>query len=121
MKDDKDKQVSLLADALDPDPKIVNVNRRCHLLKQKEGLVVVVNHSPWQWCSNSEEDRRIAAANLCLSGVAGPSEVVRALEVPRATLHRDRQRLLKGGLAAMVNLRTGPKGPIRVTRHLRGR
>jgi len=74
--------------------------------------VIWVHHAPWhRFLASSELDRRIVGANLAMTGLAKTVEVVEALGISRATLHRDRQRLAEGGLPALAAVRKGPKGP----------
>lgn len=100
----------------------VHLNDRV-LLEEVDGLCVVwVRHAAWhRFMPTNDLDRRIVGANLVVSGLARPSEVVRGLGINRDTLHRDRNRLLKGGLRELASLRCGPRGPSKVTPALRDR
>ncbi len=104
------------------EPDRIRLNRFVWL-DYDDGLCVVwVHHAPWhRFVANSELDRRIAGANLVMAGLAKTVEVVEALGLSRATLHRDRQRLAEGGLPALAELRRGPKGPIKAKPQLRAR
>jgi Transposase protein/CENP-B N-terminal DNA-binding domain len=92
-------------------------------LEQEDGLCVVwVHYAPWhRFVLSSELDRRIVGANLVMAGLAKTVEVVEALGMSRATLHRDRQRLAEGGLPALAQMRKGPKAPTKATPQLRAR
>lgn len=103
-------------------PELVHLNRRVWLRYEDGWCVVWVHHAPWhRFVANSELDRRIVGANLVMAGLANTVDVVSALGISRATLHRDRQRLAEGGLPALAELRKGPKGPSKVDRNLRAR
>jgi len=92
-------------------------------LEEVDGICVVwVAHAPWhRFVSTSKLDRRIVGANLVLAGLARAVDVVRALGINRDTLHRDRKRLLEGGLPALASVRRGPQGPTKVTPALEAR
>lgn len=95
-------------------PEVVYLNHRVWLSYEDEWCVVWVHHAPWhRFVADSELDRRIVGANLVLGGLAKTVDVVSALGMSRATLHRDRQRLVEGGLVALAELRKGPKGPVK--------
>ena len=109
------------ADSQKPEEIVVHINKLAFLRTCGAGTIVFVNYHPWhRFTTDDALDLRFVAANLVCSGVAEPSEVVAALKVSRATLHRDRLRLEEGGLPAMVaGTARGPKGPTKVTRNLR--
>lgn len=92
-------------------------------LEEVDGICVVwVGRAPWhRFVSTNKLDRRIVGANLVLAGVARASDVVRALGINRDTLHRDRKRLLEGGLPALASLSRGPQGPSKATPALQAR
>lgn len=92
-------------------------------LQVEQGLCVVwVNHSPWyRFVADSTFDRRVVGANLVLAGLASTVEVVRGLGLSRATLHRDRQKLIDEGLRGLASVRRGSQGPTKVTPKLRAR
>lgn len=96
---------------IDLSSEIVHVNRAVWLETQDDLCIVRVHRTPWhRFVASSELDRRIVGANLVMAGLARTVEVVSALGISRATLHRDRALLLEGGLPALANLRRGPKG-----------
>lgn len=95
---------------IDLSPEIVWVNRAVWLETRDDLCVVCVHRTPWhRFVASSELDRRIVGANLVMAGLARTVEVVSALGISRATLHRDRGLLLEGGLPALASLRRGPK------------
>jgi len=104
------------------DNDVIYVNRWVWL-HYEDGLCVVwVHHAPWhRFVASSDLERRIVGANLVMAGLAKTVEVVDALGLSRATLHRDRQRLGEGGLPALVQVRKGPQGPTKATPQLRVR
>ena len=100
----------------------IQVSRSVWLETTDDLCVVWVHHAPWhRFVANSELDRRIVGANLAMTGLAKTVEVVEALGISRATLHRDRQRLAEGGLPALAAVRKGPKGPTKAGPRLCGR
>jgi len=113
---------SLPLDLSPGDPKVVYLNEHVWLRYEEHWCVVWVHHAPWhRFVASSVLDRRIVAANLVMAGLAKTVEVVSALGISRATLHRDRQRLAEGGLPALAQLRRGPKGPSKAHPQLRAR
>lgn len=99
-------------DPTSPTASITRLNRAVWLQREADLCVVWVHHTPWhRFVASSELDRRIVGANLVMAGLAKTVEVVGALDLSRATLHRDRQRLAEGGLPALAAIRKGPKGP----------
>jgi len=112
----------LLLELCAEDSKLAFVNARVWLRYEEELCVVWVHHAPWhRFVANSDLDRRIVGANLVMAGLAKTVDVVRALGISRATLHRDRQRLVEGGLPALAEIRKGPKGPTKARPQLRAR
>ncbi len=104
------------------DRQVVPVNEKVWLEEVDGFCVVWVAHAPWhRFETTNKLDRRITAANLVVAGLAKPIEVVRALGVNRATLHRDRKQLLEGGLPALASVKCGPKGPSKATPSLKAR
>lgn len=108
---------------ISPDnPEVVTLNHRVWLRYEEELCVVWVHHAPWhRFVANSDLDRRIVGANLVMAGLAKTVDVVSALGISRATLHRDRERLVEGGLPALAQLCKGPKGPTKARPQLRAR
>ncbi len=101
---------------------VVYFNHRVWLRCEDEWCVVWVHHAPWhRFVASSDLDRRIVGANLVMAGLAKTVDVVNALGISRATLHRDRQRLVEGGLPALAELRKGPKGPTKAHPQLHAR
>ena len=112
----------LSLDICPDNPEVVYLNHRVWLRYEEELCVVWVHHAPWhRFVANSDLDRRVVGANLVMAGLAKTVDVVSALGISRATLHRDRERLVEGGLPALAELRKGPKGPTRARPQLRAR
>ena len=109
--------------ALSSDDSDITFVNRSVWIRCEEGLCVVfVHHTPWhRFAADNELDRRIVGAHLVLAGLAKTVEIVQALGISRATLHRDRLRLAEGGLPALAELRKGPKGATKATPQLRAR
>lgn len=59
--------------------------------------------------------RRVAQAQIIALKLARPSELKAATQVGRTTLHRQQQRLKKDGVAGLVDEKSGPKGPRKLT------
>ena len=69
----------------------IHVSRSVWLETDEDLCVVWVHHAPWhRFLASSELERRIVGANLAMTGLARTVEVVEALGLSRATLHRDR-------------------------------
>jgi hypothetical protein len=104
------------------DRKIIRINANVSVEEIDDVCVVWVAQRPWhRFKATSKLDRRIVGANLVLAGLAKTVDVVRGLEINRDTLHRDRKRLLEGGLPALASVRRGPQGPSKATPALQTR
>lgn len=98
------------------------VSKQAWIERHEDLCVVWVNGAPWhRFATESKMDWRIAGANLVLADIATTVEVVRALDLNRDTLYRDRKRISEGGLPNLAAVRRGPKGPSKATPSLRAR
>lgn len=101
---------------------VTSLNPQVELQTEKALCVVWVNQAPWyRFVVDNAFDRRVVGANLVLAGLASTVEVVRGLGISRATLHRDRQKLMEEGLLGLATVRRGRQGPTKVTPKLRAR
>lgn len=101
---------------------ILRINNTVYLETTDGFCVVWVGFSAWhRFAATNKLDRRIVGANLVLAGLAKPLEVVRGLGINRDTLHKDRKRIMEGGIQAMASVRLGPKGPSKAGPELQAR
>ena len=95
---------------------IRSVNAQVWLETEDDLCVAWVHGAPWhRFVWSNALDRRVVGACLCLAGIAKAIDVVRAFDLNRDTLYRDRKRLSEGGLPAIASLRPGPNGPSKAT------
>ncbi len=79
------------------------------------GLVTVHGLATFAWDGADEAGRRLAAVQLVRLRAASQGQVARAFGVDPATVWRWDQALARGGVAALVPARRGPKGASKLT------
>ena len=85
------------------------------------GVVFVFGLATFTWSVGDEIGRRLAAVQLLKTKVASAIEVASAFAVTTVTLWRWGQCFTEAGVAGLVRVRSGPKGPSKLTEALRAR
>lgn len=84
------------------------VGDRCELVEDGDLVTVVVAGTPlMRFSAKDRVDRRIAAALLADVKAAPVGAILEAFNMDDATLWRDRERLLQGGVVAISRVRVG--------------
>ena len=92
------------------------------LLEGPDGCVVFVFGMATFSCAACDEaGRRLAVVQLVASKIATSQDVASAFGVSGVTLWKWGRDYTRGGVAALMRARTGPKGPIRLTAVLAAR
>jgi transposase-like protein len=76
------------------------------------GVVFVFGLATFSYAASDEAGRRLAAVQLVASKIATSLEVASAFGVSGVTLWKWGRDYTRGGVAALMRARTGPKGPI---------
>jgi transposase len=85
------------------------------------GVVFVFGLATFTWPAGDEMGRRLAAVQLLKTRVASAVEVAAAFSVTTVTLWRWTQSFTEEGVAGLVRVRSGPKGPSKLTEQLKAR
>ena len=92
------------------------------LLEGPDGDVVFVfGLATFSYAASDEAGRRLAAVQLVASKIATSQDVASAFGVSGVTLWKWGRDYTRGGVAALMRARTGPKGPIKLTAALAAR
>src|SRR5680860_1202850 len=99
-----------------------SVGASAGLLEGPEGGVVFVfGLATFSYAAGDEAGRRLAAVQLVTSRIATSVDVASAFGVSGVTLWKWGRDYTSGGVAGLVRVRTGPKGPSKLTETLRAR
>ncbi len=85
------------------------------------GVVFVFGLATFSYAACDEASRRLAAVQLVTTKIATSREVASAFGVSGVTLWTWRRDYTVGGVVGLVRARTGPKGPIKLTKALTAR
>jgi prepilin-type processing-associated H-X9-DG protein len=84
-----------------------------------DGTVWLHGAVAWCWDADDEAARRLAAVQLVETGTARQRDVAAAFAVTEQTVHNWRRRAAAKGVTGLVDARSGPKGPWKVTDEVR--
>src|SRR5665811_2604578 len=85
------------------------------------GVVFVFGLVTFSYAADDEAGRRLAAVQLVQSKIALSVDVASAFGVTGVTLWKWGRDYTAGGVAGLLRIRSGPKGPIKLTEALRAR
>ena len=98
------------------------VGRELAVLLDGERLTVFNASGPIFTCArDDQEGLRLAAAMFSNMKLAGPTALARALGMDPSTVFRNRRRLEVEGVEGLLTRKPGPKGPSKLTDHVRAR
>jgi transposase len=98
-------------------PSTIHINGRCNYREEGELRVVFANAIPlFHYAKADKAANQYAMIHLVESGLASQQEVAAAFGCTRLTIFRSKNKFEKGGMAALVARKTGPKDGSKITK-----
>jgi transposase len=103
-------QQSLPLKQAEASPCTIHINGRCNYREEGELRVVFANGIPlFHYAIADKAANQYTMIHLVESGLASQQEVAAAFNYSRLTIFRSKKRFEKGGMAALIPKKTGPK------------
>ena len=103
-------QQSLPLKQAEASPCTIHINGRCNYREEGELRVIFANGIPlFHYALADRAASQYAMIHLVESGLASQQEVAAAFNYSRLTIFRSKKRFEKGGMAALIAKKTGPK------------
>ena len=91
-------------------PSTIHISSKCNYREEGELRVIFANGIPlFHYALGDKAANQYAMIHLVESGLANQQEVAAAFNCSRLTIFRSKKRFEKGGMAALIPKKTGPK------------
>ncbi len=110
-------QQSLNLKQSEASPRTIHINGRCNYREEGELRVIFANGIPlFHYAKADRAANQYAMIHLVESGLASQQEVAAAFGCTRLTIFRSKNKFEKGGMAALVPRKTGPRDGSKITK-----